>query len=70
MYFMKNISYLCTIVKNYTTILEVKQWRYSQVVRQGIANPSSPVQIWVPPSYVYFFKGVWWNGRHNRLKIC
>lgn len=24
-------------------------WRHGQVVRQGTANPLSPVQIWVSP---------------------
>jgi hypothetical protein len=38
-------------------------WRYSQVVRQGIANPSPPVQIWVPPNLIlyllalFYFRG-------------
>ena len=40
--------------------------RYSQVVRLWIANPSSPSS-----SLGAAFKmGTWWNGRHNRLKIC
>jgi hypothetical protein len=55
---MKNIFYLCTIAKNYITILlylRLEEWRYSQVVRQGIANPLSPVQIWVPPNLFIHF---------------
>ena len=27
--------------------------RYGQVVRQWIANPRSPVQIWVPPNKLW-----------------
>ena len=30
------------------------KWRYSQVVRQGIANPLPPVQIWVPPKNILY----------------
>jgi|LakMenEpi03Aug12_release.lakeMendotaPanAssembly.Ray.scaffolds.fasta_scaffold07011_20 hypothetical protein len=55
--------------KLYYYISKIHNWRHSQVVRQGIANPSSPVQIWVPPNNLIIL-GVWWNGRHNRLKIC
>ena len=29
----------------------ILKWRYGQVVRQWIANPLSPVRIWVPPNY-------------------
>ena len=59
--------------------------RYGQVVRQWIANPLSPVRIWVPPDIdildCFFFKqrynllmfdigGHGEIGRHDRLKIC
>lgn len=27
------------------------------MVRQGIANPSSPVQVWVPPRHLLFLRG-------------
>lgn len=37
--------------KKYSNVL-IREifWRHGQVVRQGIANPLSPVQIWVPPN--------------------
>ena len=35
-------------------MFKIIEWRYGQVVRQWIANPLSPVQIWVPPKDLYF----------------
>jgi hypothetical protein len=68
----KNFLELCTRIKNCIILFLFEEpRRYSQVVRPGIANPLPPVQIWVPPkSKQKQIMGVWWNGRHNRLKIC
>lgn len=49
------ISKLDLITKNYPNIFSLmgknsrKYWRHGQVVRQWIANPRSPVRIWVSP---------------------
>ena len=34
-------------------IIKLSFGRHSQVVRQGSAKPSPPVQIWVPPFFQY-----------------
>ena len=63
----KLISLLDIITNNncYLTLTSLRyslnlKWRYGQVVRQWIANPLSPVRIWVPPDinilYCFFFK--------------
>ena len=59
-------------------------WWYGQVVRQWIANPRSPVRIWVPPLNVnqillhlykevciiiIIVRGCGGIGRHDGLKI-
>ena len=46
---LHNILYLLYL-KN--SKLQCENWRYGQVVRQWIANPLSPVRIWVPPRYI------------------
>ena len=48
--------------------------RYGQVVRQWIANPLSPVRIWVPPKtnlnnkIVFRFKSIYIINEINKLE--
>ena len=48
-------------------------WRYGQVVRQWIANPLSPVRIWVPPetnlnyNIVFRFKSIYIINKINDI---
>ena len=43
--------------------------RHSQVVRQGIANPSSPVRIWVSLGVVIVHYAIKWPCQCSKVKL-